>query len=188
MNRSYSRSGFFAFVAALALASFSAADTSASTTLSVREGSQFVGGSMRTESARDLDAPRGTERTVATSYQRLYPGTEGSKRWDRERQQLEDRAKARCEPAVSADGLLDALAAKARTPADHLELQGYFERLERQYTADATAHTSMAGAYIGTRIAWAATHCEQMASQARELASGAKAAAAEQGRLAAASR
>jgi hypothetical protein len=45
----------------------------------------------------------------------------------------------------------------------------------------------MAGTYRGTRIAWAAVHCDQLAKRARESAQAAKEAAATHRRMAAAS-
>jgi len=89
--------------------------------------------------------------------------------------------------STQSDEDLVALAAKARTPADHRALEEYFVTLEKQYTADVAEHVAMAGTYRGTRIAWAAVHCDQLASHARESAQQAKEAAATHRRLAAAS-
>ena len=82
---------------------------------------------------------------------------------------------------------LVALAARARTPGDHRVLEEYFVTLEKKSTADVAEHVAMANTYRGTRIAWAAVHCDQLAKRARESAQRAKEAASMHGRLAAAS-
>ena len=140
----------------------------------------------RTSNAR-LHSPlnrRKAQDDITVFYQRLYPGTEGSRRWDEERKMLKDRSKTPSGRAIPTSEALKSLAAKAHTPADHLALQGYFEQLEQHYNADAAEHAAMAASYTGTPIAWAAVHCEQLASRAREAAQQAKGAALEQGRLA----
>ena len=73
---------------------------------------------------------------------------------------------------------LQAIAAKAVTPADHRALQEYFVTLARRYTSDANEHALIAQSYRGTRIAHAADHCERVVAKARESATEATAAAA----------
>lgn len=65
---------------------------------------------------------------------------------------------------------LDALAANARTPADHRALEEYFLTLAKKYTAEADAHVAMAHAFRGTRIATAATHCDRVIKRSRDSA------------------
>jgi hypothetical protein len=72
---------------------------------------------------------------------------------------------------------LTALAAKARTPADHRGLEEYFLTLAKRHTADASDHARMALAYRGTRIAQAAAHCDHMVTLLRDSAKEATAAA-----------
>lgn len=57
---------------------------------------------------------------------------------------------------------LNALAAKASTPAEHHSLEEYFLTSAKRYTADATEHAAMANAYRGTKIAQAAVHCDSL--------------------------
>jgi hypothetical protein len=84
---------------------------------------------------------------------------------------------------------LAALAATARTPADHRLLEEYFVALEKQYTADAAKHRARASAYRGLPrgsggAAAAAVHFDHLASRARKAAQEAKEAAAMHNRLA----
>ena len=72
---------------------------------------------------------------------------------------------------------LDALAAKAGTPADHRVLEEYFLALAKRYTADAEQHVAMAQTYRGTRIVTAAVHCDDLAKELRDAAKEANAAA-----------
>jgi len=60
------------------------------------------------------------------------------------------------------DQELNALAAKASTPADHHGLEEYFLTSAKRYTADATEHAAMANTYRGTKIAQAAGHCDSL--------------------------
>ena len=76
------------------------------------------------------------------------------------------------------DAELSALAAKANTPTDHHALEEYFVTASKRYTADANAHSAMARAYRGTRIAQAADHCDRLARQLRDSAKEATDAAA----------
>ena len=57
---------------------------------------------------------------------------------------------------------LNALAAKASTPADHRALEEYFLTLAKRYTAEANEHVAMANTYRGTRIAQAAVHRDRL--------------------------
>jgi hypothetical protein len=85
-------------------------------------------------------------------------------------------------PATDAE--LRALAARARTPADHRGLEEYFLTLARRYASEANEHASLAQTYRGTRIAQAATHWERLAANARDAEKEATAAAAMHARLA----
>jgi hypothetical protein len=73
---------------------------------------------------------------------------------------------------------LNALAAKASTPADHRALEEYFLTLVKQYNADANQHEATASTYRGTKIAQAAVHCDQLVKLSRDEAKEATAAAA----------
>jgi hypothetical protein len=76
------------------------------------------------------------------------------------------------------DQELNALAAKANTPAEHRALDEYFATAAKRYAADADAHTTLAQTYRGTRIAQAAVHHDRLATLARDEAKEATAAAA----------
>jgi hypothetical protein len=73
---------------------------------------------------------------------------------------------------------LSALAAKARTPADHHSLEEYFLTAAKRYTADANEHVAMAQAYRGTKFAQGAAHCDRLVQLSRDAAKEATAAAA----------
>ena len=75
------------------------------------------------------------------------------------------------------DQQLNAMAAKASTPAEHRGLEEYFLTLAKRYTADAEAHVATANTYRGTRIAQAAAHCDRLATLSRDSAKEATAAA-----------
>jgi hypothetical protein len=83
---------------------------------------------------------------------------------------------------------LNALAAKASTPADHRALEEYFLALAKRFSADAQEHVAMAAAYRGTRIAQSAAHCDELVKVSREAAKEATKAADEHKRLAEAAR
>ena len=70
------------------------------------------------------------------------------------------------------------MAAKARTPADHLALEEYFLTLAKRYTADANEHAAVAQSYRGTKIAQAAAHSDRLVALSRDSAKEATAAAA----------
>jgi hypothetical protein len=72
---------------------------------------------------------------------------------------------------------LNALAAKANTPAEHRALEEYFVTLAKRYTAEANEHVTLAQAYRGTRIAQAAVIHDRLAGLARDSAKEATAAA-----------
>ena len=121
----------------------------------------------------------GTVRELAAHHQRLATGTASAAPSDSAAFE-----EGRGAPAPTDEELVT-LAAKASTPSEHRVLEQYFLMLEKQYSADASSHAAMAGAYRGTRIAWAAVHCDQLAKRARESAQRAKEAAATHSRLAA---
>ena len=73
---------------------------------------------------------------------------------------------------------LNALAAKAGTPADHRALEEYFLTSAKRYTADANEHVTTANTYRGTKIAQAAVHCDRLVALSKDAAKEASAAAA----------
>ncbi len=123
-----------------------------------------------------------TVRELAAHHQRLATGTASTA------PQAGASFEAGAGALTPSDEDLVALAAKASTPADSRALAEYFVTLEKQYTADVAEHVAMAGTYRGTRIAWAAVHCDQLAKRARKSAQQAKESADMHGRLAATSR
>ena len=72
---------------------------------------------------------------------------------------------------------LNAMAAKASSPADHRALEEYFLTLAKRYTTDATEHATTANTYRGTKIAQAAVHCDNLVRLSRDAAQEATAAA-----------
>jgi hypothetical protein len=72
---------------------------------------------------------------------------------------------------------LNALAAKAGTPAEHRALEEYFLTLAKRYTAEANEHVTLAQTYRGTRIAQAAVIHDRLAGIARDSAKEATTAA-----------
>lgn len=85
------------------------------------------------------------------------------------------------------DRELRALAARARTPADHRALAEYFLTVAAGHTAEADAHGRMAQAYRGTanrRGGDPAAHCDRLVTLARDAAAEARAAATEHSQLA----
>jgi hypothetical protein len=72
---------------------------------------------------------------------------------------------------------LNAIAAKAATPADHHALEEYFLTLAKRDAAEAKEHIALAEAYRGTKIAQAAVHHDRLAGLARDSAKEATAAA-----------
>ena len=83
---------------------------------------------------------------------------------------------------------LNAMAAKASTPADHRALEEYFVTLAKRHTAAATDHAATANTYRGTRIAQAAVHCDSLVRLSRDAAKEATAAAEMHKQLAGAAR
>jgi hypothetical protein len=75
------------------------------------------------------------------------------------------------------DRELDAMAARARTPAEHGALEEYFLTLAKRYAASAEDHAATANIHRGTRIAQAAVHHQRLAQLSREAAKEATAAA-----------
>lgn len=73
------------------------------------------------------------------------------------------------------DQQLNALAAKASTPADHRGLEEYFLTLATRHTSEAADHAAMASAYRGLPrspgwAAAAAAHCDRLVTLSRESA------------------
>jgi len=121
----------------------------------------------------DLNAKSATElRELATYHRKLASGAAATPPAGGAR--FEGGAGA---PAPT-EQELNAMAAKANTPADHRALEEYFLTLAKQYTADATEHATTASAYRGTKIAQAAAHCDRLAALSRDEAKEATAAAA----------
>ena len=75
------------------------------------------------------------------------------------------------------DDELNALAARASTPADHHALEEYFQTAAKRYSEVVNEHAAMAQAYRGTRIAQAAVHCDRLVSLSKDEAKEATAAA-----------
>jgi hypothetical protein len=105
----------------------------------------------------DLNTKSATElRELATYHQKLASGAAATP----------PTAGARFEggagASVPTDKELDALAAKASSPADHHALEEYFQTLAKRYTADANEHAATANTYRGTKIAQAAVHCDSL--------------------------
>ena len=105
----------------------------------------------------DLNTQSATElRELATYHQKLASGAAATP----------PTAGARFEggagASVPTDKELDALAAKASSPAEHHALEEYFLTLAKQYTADANEHAATANTYRGTKIAQAAVHCDSL--------------------------
>jgi hypothetical protein len=65
---------------------------------------------------------------------------------------------------------LNAMAARAGTPADHHALEEYFLTLARRYAAHADQHVTLALTFQGTRMAWVAPVHDHLARLARESA------------------
>ena len=72
---------------------------------------------------------------------------------------------------------LNALAAKAGTPAEHKALEEYFLTLAKRYTTTADEHVALAHAYRGTKIAQASAIHDHLSRLARDSAKEATAAA-----------
>src|SRR5688572_28631431 len=72
---------------------------------------------------------------------------------------------------------LNALAAKASTPAEHRGLEEYFLTLAKRYTTAADQHVTLAQTYVGTKIAQASAIHDHLARLARDSAKEATAAA-----------
>jgi hypothetical protein len=80
---------------------------------------------------------------------------------------------------------MNALAARASTPADHRALQDYFQTFARRYAAEADDHAGMAVLYRTTsRLAPVANHCDRLVTALRGAAAEATQAAAMHGVLA----
>lgn len=72
---------------------------------------------------------------------------------------------------------LNALAANAKTPAQHRALEEYFLTLAKRYNAEAGQHVALAQVYRGTRLASAAVHHDHLAKVSRDAAAEATSAA-----------
>lgn len=72
---------------------------------------------------------------------------------------------------------LNALAAKASTPADHHALEEYFQTLAKRYTTAANDHAALAATYRGTRAAQASVIHDRLAALERDSAKEATASA-----------
>ena len=121
----------------------------------------------------DLNTQSATElRDLATYHQKLAAGATAT--LPAKGAHFEGGAGA----SVPTDQELNALAAKASTPADHHSLEEYYLTLAKRYTADANEHAATASTYRGTKIAQAAVHCDRLVMLSREEAKEATAAAA----------
>ena len=132
------------------------------------------GMSMHCKRLADLNTQSATElRELATYHQKLASGATAPP----------PAAGARFEGGAGApaptEQELNAMAAKASTPADHRALEEYFLTSAKRYTEDANKHAAMANSYRGTRYAHAAVpHCERLVALSREEAKEATDAAA----------
>jgi len=119
---------------------------------------------LNTQSATEL-------RELASYHQELESGTTATP----------PAAGARFEGGAGApaptDQELNAMAAKASTPADHRALEEYFLMLAKRYTAEATEHATTANIYRGTRIAQAAVYFDNLVRLSKDAAKEATAAA-----------
>jgi len=121
----------------------------------------------------DLNTKSATElRELATYHQKLASGAAATPPAGGSR--FEGGAGA----PVPTEQELNAMAAKASTPADHRALEEYFLTLAKRYTADANEHVAMANTYRGTRIAQAAVHCDRLVQLSKDEAKEATEAAA----------
>lgn len=112
-----------------------------------------------------------TVRELAAYHEKLASGTPATPPKDGDRFQGGAGAP---EPTLKE---LDALAAKANTPAEHRALEEYFLTLAKRYANEANEHVTLAQTYRGTRIAQAAVHHDRLASLSRDAAKEATAAA-----------
>jgi len=112
-----------------------------------------------------------TARELATYHKKLAAGTPATPPRDGARFQGGTGAP---EPKEKE---LNALAAKASTPAEHKALEEYFLTLAKRYTAEAEEHVALAQTYRGTRIAQAAVMHDRLAALARDSAKETTAAA-----------
>ena len=119
---------------------------------------------LNTQSASQL-------RELATYHQKLASGAAATAPTRSAR--FEGGAGAR----MPTDQELNALAAKAGSPADHHALEEYFRTLAKRYTTDATEHAATANTYRGTKIAQAAVHCDSLVRLSKDEAKEAAAAA-----------
>lgn len=112
-----------------------------------------------------------TVRELATYYAQLASGTPA--RLPKDGTRFQSGAGAP-EPTAKE---LNALAAKASTPAEHRGLAEYFLTLATRYTADANEHVALAQAHRGTRMEQATMLHDHLASLSRDAAKEATAAA-----------
>jgi hypothetical protein len=112
-----------------------------------------------------------TVRELATYHEKLAAGASATPPRDGARFQGGTGAP---EPT---DKELNALAARASTPAEHKALEEYFLTLAKRYTAAADDHVALAQSYRGTRIAQAAVIHDRLAGLARDSAKETTAAA-----------
>ena len=126
----------------------------------------------------DLSTKSATElRELAAYHQKLASGATATP----------PAAGARFEGGAGApaptDQQLNAMAAKASTPADHRALEEYFLTLAKRYTSEAADHKAMSSAYRGLPrspgwAAGAAAHCDRLVTLSEESANEATGAAA----------
>jgi hypothetical protein len=148
-----------------------------------------TGMSAHCKSLAELNTTSATElRELATYHQKLAAGAPAA---------TPATAGAGFEKGAGApaptDQELNALAAKASTPADHRVLETYFQTLATRYTGEATSHQAMATAYRGLPrnpgwAAAAAAHCDRLVTLSRSAAKEAAGAAAAHKQLAGAAR
>lgn len=119
-----------------------------------------------------------TLRELATHHEKLAAGVPSTAPKNSARFEAGEGARA----AWQHETEIHDLAANARTASDHRAIEEYFESIEKQYSAAANEHSTMAQAYRlspNRRGGDPADHCDRLAKISREAASEARAAAAE---------
>lgn len=119
---------------------------------------------MRGRSKHDVSPPFSESRTLHRDWSAYKTVARGAIHNEMQKQlRVRNWRGARFEGGARApaptDQELNAMAAKASTPADHHGLEEYFLASAKRYTAEGKEHAAMAAAYRGTSIAQAAVHC-----------------------------
>jgi len=138
-----------------------------------------TGMSVHCKQLADLNTQSATEvRALATYHQKLASGAAAAR--PAAGAGFEGGAGA---PAPTREDL-NALAARASTPADHRSLEEYFLTVAKRYTREAIDYSTTASTFRGTKMASAAVHGDSLARLSKDSASEAAKAAAMHGQLA----